>query len=151
MLTIGLLNSSATAAAHISAGMPQREQPFEEGSQKHADPASHTCKTLIIRYVIIKIHRRKFSVGDIVDRQDKGEPKFSPTDTISSPLIQIPCLTVFCRYCTSMWNMRLLQRERVKRDEILKWLDDQPEKSVVFLCFGSGGGFDEAQWKEIEK
>jgi hypothetical protein len=53
MLTIGLLNSSATAAAHISAGMPQREQPFEEGSQKHADPASHTCKTLIIRYVII--------------------------------------------------------------------------------------------------
>ena len=52
MLTLGLLNSSATAAARISAGMPQREQPFGEGSQKHADPASHTCKTMIIRYVI---------------------------------------------------------------------------------------------------
>ena len=37
----------------------------------------------------------------------------------------------------------------VKRDEIIKWLGDQPEKSVVFLCFGSGGGFDEAQLKEI--
>ena len=52
MLTIGLLNSSATAAAHISAGMPQRAQPSEEGFQKHADPASHTCKALIVRYVI---------------------------------------------------------------------------------------------------
>ncbi|KAL9361099.1 hypothetical protein Peur_043884 [Populus x canadensis] len=39
--------------------------------------------------------------------------------------------------------------DAVKRDEIIKWLDDQPEKSVVFLCFGSGGGFDEAQLKEI--
>ncbi|CAK7345074.1 unnamed protein product [Dovyalis caffra] len=39
--------------------------------------------------------------------------------------------------------------DAIKRDEILKWLDDQPEKSVVFLCFGSGGGFDEAQLKEI--
>ncbi|KAJ6300845.1 hypothetical protein OIU76_021612 [Salix suchowensis] len=38
--------------------------------------------------------------------------------------------------------------DAVKRDEILKWLDDQPEKSVVFLCFGSGGGFGEDQLKE---
>ncbi|CAK7345072.1 unnamed protein product [Dovyalis caffra] len=39
--------------------------------------------------------------------------------------------------------------DAVKRDESMKWLDDQPEKSVVFLCFGSGGAFDEAQLKEI--
>ena len=39
--------------------------------------------------------------------------------------------------------------DAVKPEEISKWLDDQPEKSVVFLCFGSGGGFDEAQLKEI--
>ncbi|KAB5518953.1 hypothetical protein DKX38_023272 [Salix brachista] len=38
--------------------------------------------------------------------------------------------------------------DAVKRDEILKWLDDQPENSVVFLCFGSGGGFDEDQLRE---
>nr|XP_034891091.1 UDP-glycosyltransferase 71K2-like [Populus alba] len=90
------------------------------------------------------------------------------TLTISSPVIQIPCLTVFCRYCTSMWNMRLLQTmeekaeslavsallarddippifnvgplidhkgkslsgsDAVKRDEILKWLDELRNKA----------------------
>lgn len=34
-------------------------------------------------------------------------------------------------------------------DKIMKWLDLQPEKSVVFLCFGSYGFFSEAQVKEI--
>nr|GLL47001.1 anthocyanidin 3-O-glucosyltransferase 2-like [Ipomoea trifida] len=32
---------------------------------------------------------------------------------------------------------------------LMKWLDDQPVSSVVFLCFGSGGTFLEAQVKEI--
>ncbi|XP_022141883.1 anthocyanidin 3-O-glucosyltransferase 2-like [Momordica charantia] len=32
---------------------------------------------------------------------------------------------------------------------LLKWLDDQPPASVVFLCFGSKGSFDEDQVKEI--
>lgn len=36
-----------------------------------------------------------------------------------------------------------------KTDEILRWLNDQPESSVVFLCFGSMGCFDEEQVKEI--
>lgn len=31
----------------------------------------------------------------------------------------------------------------------LKWLDSQPERSVVFLCFGSMGFFSEEQLKEI--
>ncbi|KAI9196617.1 hypothetical protein LWI28_025448 [Acer negundo] len=34
-------------------------------------------------------------------------------------------------------------------DGILKWLDDQPECSVVFLCFGTAGSFSPAQVKEI--
>ncbi|XP_031254113.1 anthocyanidin 3-O-glucosyltransferase 2-like [Pistacia vera] len=33
--------------------------------------------------------------------------------------------------------------------EITEWLDDQPPSSVVFLCFGSMGSFDEEQVKEI--
>ncbi|AET00306.1 UDP-glucose flavonoid 3-O-glucosyltransferase [Medicago truncatula] len=33
--------------------------------------------------------------------------------------------------------------------DIIKWLDDQPLSSVVFLCFGSKGCFDEDQVKEI--
>ncbi|KFK40194.1 hypothetical protein AALP_AA3G342300 [Arabis alpina] len=34
-------------------------------------------------------------------------------------------------------------------ENILLWLDEQPSKSVVFLCFGSMGGFSEEQVKEI--
>lgn len=33
--------------------------------------------------------------------------------------------------------------------KILNWLDEQPSKSVVFLCFGSGGEFRAPQLKEI--
>ncbi|KAM1461672.1 hypothetical protein TB2_045830 [Malus domestica] len=36
-----------------------------------------------------------------------------------------------------------------KGSDILRWLDDQPSLSVVFLCFGSMGSFSEAQVKEI--
>ncbi|KAG7547874.1 UDP-glucuronosyl/UDP-glucosyltransferase [Arabidopsis suecica] len=35
------------------------------------------------------------------------------------------------------------------QSEIIRWLDEQPAKSVVFLCFGSMGGFTEEQTKEI--
>uniref|UniRef100_A0A803KW27 Glycosyltransferase n=2 Tax=Chenopodium quinoa TaxID=63459 RepID=A0A803KW27_CHEQI len=34
-------------------------------------------------------------------------------------------------------------------ESIIKWLDDQPPSSVVFLCFGSMGSFDEDQVIEI--
>ncbi|KAJ4912316.1 UDP-glycosyltransferase 71B5 [Raphanus sativus] len=36
-----------------------------------------------------------------------------------------------------------------KEPEILRWLDDQPARSVVFLCFGSLGGFSDEQTREI--
>ncbi|EOA30491.1 hypothetical protein CARUB_v10013615mg [Capsella rubella] len=36
-----------------------------------------------------------------------------------------------------------------KQSEILMWLDKQPNRSVVFLCFGSMGGFREEQAREI--
>ncbi|XP_042478983.1 anthocyanidin 3-O-glucosyltransferase 2-like [Macadamia integrifolia] len=36
-----------------------------------------------------------------------------------------------------------------KEEKIMKWLDDQPPSSVIFLCFGSRGSFSEAQVKEI--
>ncbi|GMH24838.1 hypothetical protein Nepgr_026681 [Nepenthes gracilis] len=34
-------------------------------------------------------------------------------------------------------------------DSILRWLDDQPQSSVVFLCFGSAGSFGEDQVTEV--
>ncbi|KAK9924228.1 hypothetical protein M0R45_032609 [Rubus argutus] len=39
--------------------------------------------------------------------------------------------------------------EAKQKSDILKWLDDQPPLSVVFLCFGSMGSFGEDQVKEI--
>ena len=36
-----------------------------------------------------------------------------------------------------------------QQDSIMKWLDAQPPLSVVFLCFGSMGSFDETQVKEM--
>ncbi|CAA0395324.1 unnamed protein product [Arabidopsis thaliana] len=36
-----------------------------------------------------------------------------------------------------------------KRSEVLRWLDEQPPKSVLFLCFGSMGGFTEEQTREV--
>ncbi|CAL4894531.1 unnamed protein product [Urochloa decumbens] len=36
-----------------------------------------------------------------------------------------------------------------KRHACLEWLDAQPEKSVVFLCFGSMGSFPKRQLEEI--
>ncbi|GAU51774.1 hypothetical protein TSUD_415610 [Trifolium subterraneum] len=37
----------------------------------------------------------------------------------------------------------------VESDDIIKWLDNQPTSSVVFLCFGTRGSFDDDQVKEI--
>ncbi|XP_044493337.1 anthocyanidin 3-O-glucosyltransferase 2-like [Mangifera indica] len=44
---------------------------------------------------------------------------------------------------------RQLSLEEARCHEIMKWLDDQPDSSVVFLCFGSRGSFREEQVKEI--
>ncbi|WCJ29227.1 UDP-Glycosyltransferase superfamily protein [Euphorbia peplus] len=41
------------------------------------------------------------------------------------------------------------EMDKSEWDKIMKWLDYQPESSVVFLCFGSHGSFDEEQIKEI--
>ncbi|XVE59396.1 hypothetical protein DITRI_Ditri05aG0043300 [Diplodiscus trichospermus] len=36
-----------------------------------------------------------------------------------------------------------------QRDKVMTWLDDQPQSSVIFLCFGSMGSFGAPQVKEI--
>ncbi|KAL5101456.1 hypothetical protein RYX36_005783 [Vicia faba] len=36
-------------------------------------------------------------------------------------------------------------------DDIIKWLDDQHPSSVVFICFGTRGSFDEDQVNEIAR
>ncbi|KAM6578205.1 hypothetical protein CsatB_030042 [Cannabis sativa] len=39
--------------------------------------------------------------------------------------------------------------DHVQNNRIFKWLDEQPQSSVVFLCFGSVGTFDASQLREI--
>ncbi|BAT81548.1 UDP-glycosyltransferase protein [Vigna angularis] len=39
--------------------------------------------------------------------------------------------------------------DQAQHDKILKWLDEQPPSSVVFLCFGSMGRFAPSQTREI--
>ncbi|KAJ4806368.1 Glycosyltransferase [Rhynchospora pubera] len=41
------------------------------------------------------------------------------------------------------------EKELEERHECLKWLDSQPKGTVVFLCFGSMGGFPLDQIKQI--
>ena len=42
-----------------------------------------------------------------------------------------------------------IEADRSGEDRIMKWLDDQPVGSVVFLCFGSRGAFGVGQVHEI--
>ncbi|OVA15704.1 UDP-glucuronosyl/UDP-glucosyltransferase [Macleaya cordata] len=42
-----------------------------------------------------------------------------------------------------------LQPDQTQYNTIMKWLDDQPPSSVILLCFGSMGSFDEQQVTEI--
>ncbi|XP_027171929.1 anthocyanidin 3-O-glucosyltransferase 2-like [Coffea eugenioides] len=46
-------------------------------------------------------------------------------------------------------NLKGSDGQNQETEMIMKWLDIQPDSSVVFLCFGSGGCFDGYQVKEI--
>ncbi|XP_050383968.1 UDP-glucose flavonoid 3-O-glucosyltransferase 6-like [Argentina anserina] len=48
-------------------------------------------------------------------------------------------------------NDQVDSKQSKEKSEIMKWLDDQPPSSVVFLCFGSMGSFREEQVKEIAR
>ncbi|KAJ3674858.1 hypothetical protein LUZ60_005474 [Juncus effusus] len=41
------------------------------------------------------------------------------------------------------------ENESLDRHVCLKWLDTQPEKSVIFLCFGSWGAFEASQLEQM--
>ncbi|KAL3502599.1 hypothetical protein ACH5RR_037048 [Cinchona calisaya] len=46
-------------------------------------------------------------------------------------------------------NLKGSNGQNQEAEMIVKWLDLQPDSSVVFLCFGSAGSFDGDQVKEI--
>ncbi|XP_054798476.1 UDP-glycosyltransferase 71K2-like [Prosopis cineraria] len=41
--------------------------------------------------------------------------------------------------------------DQAQHDKIMKWLEDQPPSSVVFLCFGSMGSLSPSQTRELAK
>ncbi|KAI3706711.1 hypothetical protein L6452_24637 [Arctium lappa] len=46
-------------------------------------------------------------------------------------------------------NLKNTMSNDNKTDDIMTWLNEQPERSVVFMCFGSMGSFPEKQIKEM--
>ena len=46
-------------------------------------------------------------------------------------------------------NLKGQKKSGSDHEKIMKWLDDQPPSSVLFLCFGSMGGFEPPQLAEI--
>ncbi|KAK7814134.1 udp-glycosyltransferase 71k2 [Quercus suber] len=69
---------------------------------------------------------------------NKEDIEIPPVYTLG-PLIKLKSQTDF-----SFGGINQAQHEK-----IMKWLDDQPQSSVVLLCFGSMGSFGASQLKEI--
>ncbi|KAF8041864.1 hypothetical protein BT93_A0455 [Corymbia citriodora subsp. variegata] len=83
-------------------------------------------------------HARRFreSKGILVNTFAELEPRAEALAGLGAP-------TVY-----PLGPMLNIEVESKKGFEILDWLDQQPDASVVFLCFGSFGNFHEDQVKE---
>nr|UXB92756.1 glycosyltransferase [Helleborus thibetanus] len=84
--------------------------------------------------------------GIIVNSFESLEPKAWKAISDGLCVPGAPTPPVFCTGPLIAGND---QRDVSVSDECLRWLDSQPSRSVVFLCFGSLGLFSEAQLKEI--
>lgn len=86
------------------------------------------------------------SNGIIANTFDDLEPKALKTiaDGVCVPDSPTPPV-----YCIGPLIADAEERANEDEHECLSWLDGQPSRSVVFLCFGSRGSFSVAQVKEI--
>ncbi|KAL6508369.1 hypothetical protein OROHE_021911 [Orobanche hederae] len=88
----------------------------------------------------------KNSAGFIVNTFESLEPK--PLQAIRegkcNPGVYTPPI-----YCVGPLLATQNQRGCGDEDDCLKWLDKQPSKSVVYICFGSLGLLSEAQLREV--
>ncbi|XP_031254176.1 UDP-glycosyltransferase 71K1-like [Pistacia vera] len=98
---------------------------------KHGRRFKETKGIIIDTYTELKAHATKCLLNDLEDNN------LHHVYTVG-PLIDVKGESV-----------KLCFGDDSERDEIMKWLDDQPDSSVVFLCFGGLGSFDEEQVKEI--
>ncbi|KAL6140366.1 hypothetical protein ACLB2K_058666 [Fragaria x ananassa] len=98
----------------------------------HARRFMETKGIIVNTFVELESH----AVHSLFDGNENDQSKLHPQVYTIGPLIDIKG-----RY--------QVQSNQTKVDKIMTWLDDQPPKSVVFLCFGSSGSFDENQLKEM--
>ncbi|XP_074303992.1 anthocyanidin 3-O-glucosyltransferase 6-like [Silene latifolia] len=73
-----------------------------------------------------------FSLQSLLNNDDKKIPQVYPV----GPVLELD-------------NKGQGWSDNKEKDSMMKWLDDQPESSVVFLCFGSIGIFSKEQVHEI--
>lgn len=85
------------------------------------------------------------SAGIIVNSFDSLEPRILEVVSDGLCVLDGPTSPIFCIGPLIASN----NQSGGEVHQCLKWLDKQPSKSVVFLCFGSLGLFSKDQLKEI--
>ncbi|GAB4858332.1 hypothetical protein Ancab_009806 [Ancistrocladus abbreviatus] len=87
--------------------------------------------------------------GIIVNTFASLEPKPLQVLTDKTSLGDMPTPPIYCIGPLIAYGNRHGGSDVGRAHECLTWLDSQPSRSVVFLCFGSLGLFSEDQLKEI--
>ncbi|KAF3441389.1 hypothetical protein FNV43_RR15303 [Rhamnella rubrinervis] len=93
--------------------------------------------------------------GIIVNTFDGFEPVAMKAveDGVCVPDGPTPPVYYIGPFIGSLWNEKgggnAIAMEEEEEEDYLKWLDKQPSRSVVFLCFGSQGTFSEKQAREV--
>ncbi|ESQ47691.1 hypothetical protein EUTSA_v10020645mg [Eutrema salsugineum] len=133
------LNVSELKDSDAELDVPTLTRPF---------PASCLPSVMLSKdwlpYVVARARSLRGTKGILVNSVAEMEPKalkFFSGENSTPPVYAVgPILDL--KTCGNDSNDE-------KRAEILRWLDQQPPRSVVFLCFGSMGGFNEKQTREI--
>ncbi|KAF8094075.1 hypothetical protein N665_0370s0011 [Sinapis alba] len=132
------LNVSELNNSNVEFNVPTLTRPF---------PANCLPSVMLSKewfpYVVSRGRRLRESKGILVNSVAEMEPqalKFFSDSNSTPPVYAVgPILDIKTDGNDS---------KDEKRREILRWLDKQAPRSVVFLCFGSMGGFSEEQTRE---
>ncbi|CAL4975229.1 unnamed protein product [Urochloa decumbens] len=116
--------------------VPLRGADLVDPLQDRADPAYHFLVDLAKRYLLAD--------GFIVNTFDAMEHEaIAAFETLSRDGVYPPAYAVgpFARTCSSGGQKA--------EHRCLRWLDEQPDRSVLYVCFGSGGTLSTEQMAEL--
>ena len=94
-------------------------------------------------------HARKFKEVKGIIVNTFAELESHPVNYLDGEASVPPVNLHWGQWFVTRATVQKLMGTNVMTDEIMKFVDAQPEKSLVFLCFGSQGSFSEPQLKEI--